>query len=145
MINATLSGYCIETSCHNNHVNDSTFTPDLCNSSYCKVEKVLVPTVPDINDRHWFFDYVLYIGGSIHLFMSLVMVIYYFLVNKVNFVLPDLIRRHIENSQNVFVRKAMTIPILGTFLKRHSTYSDEPLPGIRSIYHIVSIITGIII
>ena len=93
MTDATFSGYCVQASCYNNVVNNnSTFTSDLCNSSYCEVEKTLVPTLPDIDDNHWFFDYFLYIGGVIHLWMSLTMTISYFLINARNFVLPGFIQ-----------------------------------------------------
>ena len=47
------------------------------------------PTVPLDQNRHWFFDYALYIGGGIHLLMSVSMVMSYFLINGSNFVLPD--------------------------------------------------------
>jgi len=50
--------------------------------------EIIVPTVPD-QSQNWFFSFVLYIGGSIHLLMSLAMVITYFLVNGSNFVMPD--------------------------------------------------------
>ena len=86
----SLNGYCVEASCHNNII-DSTFTLDQCDSSFCEVA---VPTVPNIDNRHWFFDYVLYIGGTIHLLMSLTMVISYFLINAANFVLPDFFYRY---------------------------------------------------
>ena len=94
MIDTMLSGYCVEASCYNSDVNDSMFMPEQCDSSYCEVVETLVPTVPDIDDRHWFFDYALYIGGGIHLLMSLAMVISYFLINKANFVFPDLIYKY---------------------------------------------------
>lgn len=91
MTDPLLSGYCTEIFCYNKVINHSRFTPDLCNSSYCEVETP-IPTVPDVDNHHWFFDKVLYIGGAIHLMMSLAMVISYFLINTVNFVLPNFIR-----------------------------------------------------
>ena len=158
--NPLLNGYCVETSCYSNVVDNSTFTSDQCNSSFCKVAKTLVPTLPDIDNGHWFFDYFLYIGGVIHLLMSITILISYFLINKPNFALPDFIlqyntvsnlsdksrvREKTTNSSNksrvrekAIVQKAKHIPVLGALLERSSTYSDEPLFGIRSLYHIVS-------
>ena len=49
--------------------------------------EIIVPTVPH-ETNNWFFSYVLYIGGSIHLLMSLAMVITYFLINGSNFIMP---------------------------------------------------------
>lgn len=91
MVDAALSGYCMQASCLNNNISNSqNFT---CDNSYC-IEETVVPTVPDIDDPHWFFDFALYIGGAIHLLMSLAMVISYFLVNAGNFVLPDFIYQY---------------------------------------------------
>lgn len=89
-IDPLLSGYCMERLCHNNTIINSTFTPNQCDPSYC-TEETVVPTVPDLDNSHWFFDYALYIGGAIHLSMSLAMVISYFLINAGNFVLPDFV------------------------------------------------------
>ena len=50
--------------------------------------EIVVPTIPRETDN-WFFFYVLYIGGSIHLLMSLAMVVTYFLINGSNFIMPD--------------------------------------------------------
>ena len=88
MIDPMLSGYCVA-SCYNKVVDNSTFTSDWCNRSYCEVDETVVPTVPDIDNYHWFFNTVLYIGGVPHLVLSLFMVISYFLINAPNFVLPD--------------------------------------------------------
>ena len=55
------------------------FTPEDCNPSLC-VSETLVPTVPNITDHpHWFFNYTLYIGGVIHLIMSALMALSYFI------------------------------------------------------------------
>ena len=102
MTDAMLSGYCVETSCYNNVVYNSSFNSDSCDSSYCEVTKTLVPTLPDIDNNHWFFDYALYIGGVFHLYISLVMVISYFLKNARNFVLPSFIDDFLENAANKF-------------------------------------------
>ena len=83
-----LNQYCVETSCYNNFVN-STFTPSDCDRHLCTVAKILTPTVPE-DSSHWFFDYFLYFGGTIHLVMSLAMLMSYFLINAPNFILPDL-------------------------------------------------------
>ena len=53
---------------------------------------IAVPTVPR-QTGNWFFSYILYIGGGIHLLISLVVTITYFLINGSNFVLPDFIYR----------------------------------------------------
>jgi len=50
--------------------------------------EIAVPAVPELEDNHWFFSYLLYIGGTIHLLMSFVMTISYFLINQSNFVMP---------------------------------------------------------
>ena len=48
--------------------------------------KALIPTEPDINDPpHWFFNIGLFVGGSIHTFMSLLMVIIFFILNGPDF------------------------------------------------------------
>ena len=95
-INATLSGYCVAASCYKNNVSNGTNSSALCNPTYCEMESP-VPTVPDIDDnRHWFFDIFLYIGGAVHLSMSLAMVISYFLINAGNFVLPDFMHNLIK-------------------------------------------------
>ena len=92
---ALLNNYCVETSCYNNLVNDSNFTPDNCTHDLCTIVKTIVPTVPeDSRSGHWFFDYALYIGGVIHLLMSLTMVISYFLINSSNFVMPNVYYRY---------------------------------------------------
>ena len=93
MIDATLSGYCMQASCLNNNISSQNFTLGNCDSSYC-IEETAVPTVPDIDDPHWFFDFALYIGGAVHLLMSLAMVISYFLINAGNFVWPDFIYQY---------------------------------------------------
>ena len=91
-VDPLLSGYCTRL-CHNNMTTNSMFTPNQCNINYC-TEETAVPTVPDIDNSHWFFDYALYIGGGIHLLMSLAMVISYFLINAGNFVLPDFVYKY---------------------------------------------------
>jgi len=55
--------------------------------------EVAVPAVPELEDNNWFFSYVLYIGGGIHLLMSLVMAISYFIINGSNFVMPAVFNR----------------------------------------------------
>ena len=102
MTDAMLSNYCVETSCYNNVVYNNLFNSDSCDSSYCEVTKTLVPTLPDINNNHWFFNYTLYIGGVFHLYISLVMVISYFLKNARNFVLPDFIDDVLKNTAKKF-------------------------------------------
>ena len=55
--------------------------------------EVAVPAAPELEDNNWFFSYVLYIGGGIHLLMSLVMTISYFIINGSNFVMPAVFNR----------------------------------------------------
>ena len=89
-----LNGYCVKTSCYKNPLtNNITLNPDQCNQSYCEKE-TLVPTIPDHDYHHWFFYYALYVGGTIHLLMSLAMVISYFLINAKNFVLPKFVYQY---------------------------------------------------
>lgn len=83
-----LNNYCVQTSCYNNLISNTTFTTSDCNQSLCTVAKVLTPTVPEDNG-HWFFDYFLYVGGAIHLLMSLSLLISYYLIKASIFVLPD--------------------------------------------------------
>ena len=83
--NDTLSGYCQRVSCYGDTVGNSTFMPSDCDDSLCKT---VTPTTPADQSDHWFFDYVLYIGGGIHLLMSLAMLVSYLLINASNFVLP---------------------------------------------------------
>ena len=80
----SLSGYCESISCYGDPVLNSTFMPSDCDDNLCKI---VTPTTPEQNS-HWFFDYALYIGGTIHLLMSLAMLISYLLNNARNFVLP---------------------------------------------------------
>ena len=76
-----LNRYCVEAVCYSNNINSSVFTPEDCNRSLC-VYEALSPTVPDFSDhRHWFFSYTLYIGGVIHLYMSLQMLLSFFILN----------------------------------------------------------------
>lgn len=154
--NDTMLSYCLETSCYNNLGTNSS---DMCNSSYCEM-KTFVPTVPDIDNHywlfdshHWFFDFILYIGGTIHLTMSLGMVISYFLINVGNFILPDFICDFLKNKGKYFlpgvIYKQMYVKLQYTIAcdfcicraqdKRTPTYSDEPLFGIRPLYHIVRV------
>lgn len=92
--NDAMLSHCLVTSCYNSN---NTNSSNVCDSSYCEM-KTPVPTVPDIDNHywffrshHWFFDFFLYIGGSIHLMMSLGMAVSYFLINATNFVLPDFV------------------------------------------------------
>ena len=114
------------------------FTPDQCNADYC-MEETVVPTVPDIDNSHWFFDYALYIGGAIHLSMSLAMVISYFLVNAGNFVLPDFVYEYMYVNLSMMLNVSLLIICRLRKKDRIPSYSDEPFFGIRSIYHIVRI------
>ena len=121
-----LSSYCAETSCYNKVVDNSTFTSDLCNHSYCEVDKTVVPTVPDIDNYHWFFNTVLYIGGVAHLMLSLFMVISYFLVNAPNFVLPGFCYRYmyVYSCNLTLVNDVLFVDcklkiLLHTLMKRH--------------------------
>lgn len=99
VVNSSLNAFCVEMSCYNN--NNSAFISSQCDNSYCETETV-VPTVPDIDNRHWFFDYALYAGGAIHLLMSLAMVISYFLINASNFVLPDFVYQYMYVNLKLF-------------------------------------------
>ena len=81
--------YCMEDLCRINRTNSSD-----CKSSNCEME-TCVPTIPDIDNYHWFFDNLLYLGGTIHLVMSLAMAVSYFLINAKNFVLPDFVYRYV--------------------------------------------------
>ena len=148
-----LSGYCVETSCYNNVVANSSFNSDSCDSSYCEVTKTLVPTLPDINNNHWFFDCALYIGGVFHLWLSLVMVISYFLKNANNFVLPGFIDDFLKKFPTDSLCHKMYVKclksdlsllcyiyrLLRLQLNEHCKYADEPLFGLRALYHIVRI------
>ena len=84
--NDALRGYCQSVSCYGDPVVNSTFMPSSCDDSLCMT---VTPTTPVDQGGHWFFDYALYIGGGIHLLMSLAMLISYLLINASNFVLPD--------------------------------------------------------
>ena len=85
---SALNSYCVETVCDNHAINSSMFTPENCSHSLC-VSDALTPTVPDINSNpHWFFSYILYVGGVIHLLMSCTMVIFFFVMNSPYFNLP---------------------------------------------------------
>ena len=86
-----LNRYCVEAVCQNSIVNSNIFTPDDCNRSSC-VSEALIPSEPDIGDHsHWFFTYALYIGGGIHLIMSLFMLIFFLILNLIpDFKLPDI-------------------------------------------------------
>ena len=85
---SSLNRYCVDTACYNRNVSNSMFTPANCSHSLC-VSKASNPTVPDINHHpHWFFDYVLYICGSIHLLMSLVMASCFFIMHIPYVALP---------------------------------------------------------
>lgn len=85
-----LNSYCLETSCYANNLLSNNFTATDCDSELCSIAKSLIPTLPENDGRsHWFFGYALYIGGGIHLLMSIAMVMSYFLIYSSNFVLPD--------------------------------------------------------
>ena len=88
-----LNTYCIDAVCYNNNVNSSMFTPEDCNRSLC-IYKSLIPTEPDISDHtfHWFFSCagVLYIGGGIHLIMSVIMVASFFITHTPDVEFPRL-------------------------------------------------------
>lgn len=85
-----LNGYCVDAVCYNNSVNSSLFTPEDCDRSSC-ASQTIVPSVPDIGDRpHWFFDCTLYICGSIHSIMSLLMALSYFIRFTPDVRLPQL-------------------------------------------------------
>ena len=76
-----LNRYCVEAVCYSNNINSSVFTLGDCNHSLC-VSEALTPTVPDIgNHPQWFFSYTLYIGGVIHLLMSLAVLLFFFILN----------------------------------------------------------------
>ena len=84
-----LNSYCVEAVCYNNIVNSTMFTPEDCSGGSC-VSEQLSPTVPDVDDHpHWFFSYALFIGGSIHLLLSLLMLIFFFALNISDFGTPD--------------------------------------------------------
>ena len=104
--NDTVLRHCLVTSCYNSN---STNSSKACDSSYCEM-RTPVPTIPDIDNHywffhshHWFFDFFLYIGGSIHLLMSLGMAISYFLINATNFVLPDFVYDFLMNTGKSFL------------------------------------------
>ena len=89
---SSLNMYCREAVYYNNNINSSIFAPEDCNRSLC-VSETLVPTMPDLDDhRHWFFSYVLYIGGVIHLLLSVTMLVLFFILNAQDFSRPHLKR-----------------------------------------------------
>ena len=91
-----LHTYCLETSCYNNNILSANFSANDCTRDLCAIEKSLTPSIPEDDGRsHWFFGYALYIGGGIHLLMSIAMVMSYFLINSSNFVLPDFFHRYV--------------------------------------------------
>ena len=84
------SKYCLEAVCYNNSVNRKIFTPQDCNHSLC-VSEAHTPTVPDISDHpHWFFSYTLYCCGTIHLILSVVMLLFFIALNVPNHGFSDL-------------------------------------------------------
>ena len=86
-----LNGYCVNAVCYNNSIiSDSIFTPDDCNPSLCASEAV-VPTEPDIGDQpHWFFNYALNFGGTLHLLMSVAMALSFFTIYTPDVEIPHL-------------------------------------------------------
>ena len=79
----------MEAVCYNNSINSTTFTPEDCSGGSC-VSEQLIPTIPDIGDHsHWFFSCALFIGGSIHLLLSLLMALFFFALNFPDFGTPD--------------------------------------------------------
>ena len=86
-----LNSYCVDTVCYDNNVSSSLFTPVDCNRSLC-VSEALVPTVPDITNDHWFFTYALRIGGGIHSFLSLFLLISFLVINAPDFQPPRLMK-----------------------------------------------------
>ena len=87
-----LNRYCVDAVCYNSNVSSSIFTSEDCNRSLC-VSEALIPSVPDIrDDKHWFFSYALYIGGSIHSLLSLIMLIFFLVINAPDFQPPRLKR-----------------------------------------------------
>ncbi|XP_065910466.1 inositol 1,4,5-trisphosphate-gated calcium channel ITPR1-like [Dysidea avara] len=83
--------------------------------------EIAVPSVPQQEDNQWFFSYVLYIGGGIHLLMSLVMTISYFLINGSNFVMPRVF--------NQILNREIT-----------PSYSDQNFFGLKTMYYIVFVL-----
>ena len=83
-----LNSYCVEAVCYNNSVNNTIFTPEDCSGGSC-VSEQRFPTIPDVeDDPHWFFSYVLYIGGSFHLLLSLLMAMLFLFLNAPDFSAP---------------------------------------------------------
>ena len=84
-----LNNYCVDAVCYNNNINNSIFSPEDCNRNLC-VSETVTPTVPDIRDHsHWFF-YALYIGGGIHLLLTLAMVAFFVIFYAPHYSHPDL-------------------------------------------------------
>ena len=84
-----LKKYCLEVVCYNNSVNSSIFTPQDCNHSSC-VSEAHIPSVPDISDHpHWFFSYTLYCCGAIHLILSVLMLVFFIILNVPTYDLSD--------------------------------------------------------
>ena len=76
-----LNNYCVEAVCYNNTVNSSLYKPEDCRNNLCS-SQTLSPTLPDVADHpHWFFSCTLFIGGAIHLLMSLMMLASFFVIN----------------------------------------------------------------
>ena len=86
-----LNGYCVNAVYNNNSIiSDSIFTPEDCNRSLCASEAV-VPTEPDIGDHsHWFFNYALYFGGTLHFLLSVAMALSYFIIHIPEVKIPRL-------------------------------------------------------
>lgn len=134
--NNALSRYCQSVSCYGGTINNSTFMVNDCDNNLCKT---VTPTVPANQNSHWFFDYALYIGGSIHLLMSLAMLISYLLINAANFVLPSTFYKYMQVANIHSVNIHLLYKRNRLRRQRTSTYSDEPLLGLRSLYHIVRV------
>ena len=137
-----MNTFCLEASCYNNNIFSTNFTVADCDREQCTIAQSLTPSIPENDGRsHWFFGYALYIGGGIHLLMSIAMVMSYFLIYSSNFVLPDFFYTYVYViciQQNVILILLIYLYHLCRLRKeRTPTYSDEPLLGLRSLYHIV--------
>ncbi|XP_065894275.1 inositol 1,4,5-trisphosphate-gated calcium channel ITPR1-like isoform X2 [Dysidea avara] len=95
--------------------------------------EIVVPAVPELQDKHWFFSYVLYIGGAIHLLMSLGVAISHFLINYSNFAMPTVFNWRCKTTKS-------SSDQLNGMCKTTKYYSNQYFLGVKTMYHIVFVL-----